>query len=558
MYTLKERRKYWKGSEAGNRRTMYKAAGYGDYDIKEKPHVGIANTFFEGSPGTGHLRQLADHVKNGVWAAGGMPLEFGVPATCGNVATGSVGLRYELAMRDVVAMSIEGVATIHSLDALVILASCDNIIAGAYLAAMRLGIPCIVVTGGPMYQGSCGGHKIVQAEVDVAALRGDDAILEMAEEFGCPSFGACPSMGTANTMQILGEPLNMVLPGTATIPAGDSLRLRKCTEAGMYIVDLARQGITPKDIVTKDVLCNAIMVDMAIAGSTNAVIHIMAYARELGIDLALDDFDDFAKEIKCIVGVIPTGTYSVVDLYNAGGVPAVMKQIASKLKTNAQTLLGCSWGEYLDTIPAPTNTNVIKCLDNPIAQLPGMRILHGNLAQNGAVCRPTGVPESMWHFSGPAKCYSSDEEAQKAIMRGDIKGGEVIVLRYEGVKGSPGMNELMKATDSLLALGLEEKVALISDGRFSGFNHGSIIGHVSPEAYIGGLLAFVEDGDIIEYDITEGYLNLNVDETTIEERKKNWQKPEPKVKSGLLALYQATARPPEEGAAMQIMEDEIL
>ena len=558
MYNLDSNRNYWKGSEAGNRRTMYKAAGFGDYDIKEKPHIGVANTFFEGSPGTGHLRQLADHVKNGIWAAGGMPLEFGVPATCGNVATGSVGLRYELAMRDVVAMSIEGVTKIHSFDALVILASCDNIIAGAYLAAMRLNIPCIVVTGGPMYQGSCDGRKIVQAEVDIASIRGDEEILKMAEEFGCPSFGACPSMGTANTMQILGEPLNMVLPGTATIPAGDSLRLRKCTEAGMYIVQLAKKGITPKDIVTKESLLNTIMVDMAIAGSTNAVIHILAYATELGIPLTLDDFDALANEIKCIVGVIPTGSYSVVDLYNAGGVPAVMKQIQNKLYTDTMTLLDVSWGEYLAAVPSPIDHDVIKSLDDPISVLPGMRILHGNLAKKGAVCRPTGIPESMWHFSGPARVFNSDEAARDAIINDEITGGEVVVLRYEGVKGSLGMNELMKATDSLLAKGLESKVALISDGRFSGFNHGSIIGHVSPEAYIGGPLAFIEDGDIIEYDITEGYLNLNVDDAILEERKRNWIKPEPKVKSGLLALYQATARPPEEGAAMQIMEDEIL
>ena len=558
MYKMDSNRNYWKGSEAGNRRTMYKAAGFGDYDIKEKPHIGVANTFFEGSPGTGHLRQLADHVKNGIWAAGGMPLEFGVPATCGNVATGSVGLRYELAMRDVVAMSIEGVTKIHSFDALVILASCDNIIAGAYLAAMRLNIPCIVVTGGPMYQGSCDGRKIVQAEVDIASIRGDEEILKMAEEFGCPSFGACPSMGTANTMQILGEPLNMVLPGTATIPAGDSLRLRKCTEAGMYIVQLAKKGITPKDIVTKESLLNTIMVDMAIAGSTNAVIHILAYATELGIPLTLDNFDALANEIKCIVGVIPTGSYSVVDLYNAGGVPAVMKQIQNKLYTDTMTLLDVSWGEYLAAVPSPIDHDVIKSLDDPISVLPGMRILHGNLAKKGAVCRPTGIPESMWHFSGPARVFNSDEAARDAIMNDEITGGEVVVLRYEGVKGSPGMNELMKATDSLLAKGLESKVALISDGRFSGFNHGSIIGHVSPEAYIGGPLAFIEDGDIIEYDITEGYLNLNVDDAILEERKRNWIKPEPKVKSGLLALYQATARPPEEGAAMQIMEDEIL
>lgn len=235
-----------------------------------------------------------------------------------------------------------------------------------------------------------------------------------------------------------------------------------------------------------------------------------------------------------------------------------MKQLRSKLHTDVKTLLGISWGEYLNAVSVPEDQDVIRSLENPISSLPGMRILHGNLAENGAVCRPTGIPQSMWHFSGPAKVFHSDEDARDAILHDEITGGEVVVLRYEGVKGSPGMNELMKASDSLLAKGLETKVALISDGRFSGFNHGSIIGHISPEAYIGGPLALVEDGDIIEYDIEKGYLNLNVDAQTLAERKKNWVKPEPKVKSGLLALYQATARPPEEGAAMQIMEDEIL
>ena len=243
-----------------------------------------------------------------------------MPATCGNVATGSDGLRYELAARDVVAMAIENVVQVHKFDGLVILASCDNIIAGAYLAALRVGIPTIVVTGGPMYVGSFNGRKVVQAEIDVAALKGDEEFLNLVEDYACPSFGACPSMGTANTMQILGEALNLVIPGTATIPAGDNLKLRKCVEAGRFIVSLTQKGICPEDIVTKNVLLNTIMLYMAIAGSTNAVLHILAYGRELGLDIRVDDFDRIAKEIKCLVGVIPSGDLSVIDLYNAGGV----------------------------------------------------------------------------------------------------------------------------------------------------------------------------------------------------------------------------------------------
>ena len=550
MYNYKEARNYWKGTEAANRRTMYKAAGFTGADIEEKPHIGIANTFFEGSPGTGHLRQLAESVKKGIWMAGGMPMEFGVPATCGNIATASSGLRYELVLRDVVAMSIENVVKVHKFDDLVILASCDNIIAGAYLAAMRSEIPVIVVTGGPMYQGTCKGKKIVQAEVDVAALMGDKDFLDVAEEYGCPSFGACPSMGTANTMQILGEALNLVIPGTATVPAGDSLKLRKCVEAGKFIVDLVKRGICPSDIVTREVLLNTIMLDMAIAGSTNAVLHVLAYGRELGQIVTLDDFNELAKEVKCIVGVIPSGTYSVVDLYEAGGVPAVMKRIQSKLYTGEKTMLGCTWGELLDTVEC-RDTEVIRTLEDPVDDIPGMRILKGNLSPNGAVCRPTGFPANMRRFSGPAHCFDMEEDAAEAIRSDKIKEGEVIVIRYEGCKGSPGMNELMKATDGLLAKNLQSKVALIADGRFSGFNHGSIIGHISPEAMEGGLIAFVEDGDIISYDLEAGTIELHVDDAVVEERRKHWVKPEPKIKKGVLAIYGAVCRPAEEGGAMQ-------
>ncbi len=551
MYDFQEARSYWQGTGAANRRTMYKAAGYDGKDIEAKPHIGIANTFFEGSPGTGHLRTLAESVKKGVWMNGGVPFEFGVPATCGNIATGSNGLRYELVLRDVVAMSIENVTRVHRFDAVVILASCDNIIAGAYLAALRTGVPTIVVTGGPMYAGSCKGRPIVQAEIDVASLRGDKEFLDIAEEYGCPSFGACPSMGTANTMQILGEALNLVIPGTATIPAGDSMKLRKCIEAGRLIVDLAKEGVCPEDIITKEVLLNTVMLDMAIAGSTNAVLHILAYGRELGLDITLDDFDRIAQEIKCIVGVVPSGSYNVVDLYNAGGVPAVMKRLESKLYTGEKTLLGVTWKEMLDSIIVPEN-DVIKTLEQPHVDIPGMKILKGNICQNGAVCRPTGVPQKMWKFCGPARTFDMEEDAAAAIMNDEIKDGEVIVIRYEGCKGSPGMNELMKATDSLIAKGMQEKVALISDGRFSGFNHGTIIGHLSPEAYVGGNIALIEDGDQIAYDIPAGKLDVLLSDEELERRRKHWQRPEQKIKRGVVALYGATCRPPEEGGAMQV------
>lgn len=550
MYDMRKERSYWEGTGAANRRIMYIAAGYESEDIIKKPHIGIANTFFEGSPGTGHLRSLAESVKKGIWMSGGMPMEFGVPATCGNIATDSDGLRYELALRDIVAMSIESVVKIHKLDGLVILASCDNIIAGAYLAALRLHIPCIIVTGGIMAAGCYQGKPLVQADIDVAAIRGDQEMLDVVQEHVCPSFGACPSMGTACTMQILGEALNLVLPGTATIPAADNLKLRSCVEAGRFIVDQVKRGVCPQDIVTKNVLLNTAMLDMAIAGSTNAVLHLLAYSHELGLDLSLDDFDAAARQVRCLVGVVPSGPYTVVDFHNAGGVPAVMKRLKSVLRTEEKTLLGDTWGQYLDRVTIPQGS-IIRTLDQPWSDIAGLRILRGNLAAEGAVCRPTGVPEDMREFRGRARVFDREELAAEAIMRDEIHPGEIIVLRYEGPKGSPGMNELMKATDRLIAKGMERQVALISDGRFSGFNHGTIIGHVAPEAMVGGLIALVEDGDLIEYSIPNGTLELKVPEEVIEERRKNWQPPQPKVKSGVLALYGATCRPASEGATMQ-------
>ena len=550
MYNMKKERSYWEGTHAANRRIMYLAAGYEQEDIVKKPHIGIANTFFEGSPGTGHLRSLAESVKKGIWMNGGMPMEFGVPATCGNIATGSDGLRYELVLRDIVAMSIEAVVRVHKLDGLVILASCDNVIAGAYLAALRVHIPCIVVTGGIMGAGSYCGQALVQADVDVAAIRGDSELLDIVQEHVCPSFGACPSMGTACTMQILGEALNLVLPGTSTIPAADNLKLRSCVRAGRFIVEQVRRGICPEDLMSREVLFKTLMLDLAIAGSTNAVLHLLAYSQELGLGLTLDDFDRIARRIKCLVGVVPSGRHTVIDLDRAGGVPAVMKRLETELYTGETTLLGNTWGEYLTGVQVPDDS-IIHPLQAPLSDIAGMRILRGNLAEEGAVCRPTGVPESMRAFSGRARVFDQEELAAEAVMRDEIQAGDVIVLRYEGPKGSPGMNELMKVTDRLIAKGMEQTGALITDGRFSGFNHGTIIGHVAPEAMAGGLIAFVEDGDIITYSIPEGILQLEVTEDVIAERKQRWKKPEPKIKSGVLALYGATCRPASEGAAMQ-------
>lgn len=548
---MDKERAYWNGKKAVHRRTMMKGAGYCDCDIRQKPHIGVANTYMEGSPGTAHLRTLTEKIKQGIWEAGGIPVEFGVPATCGNVANGAPELKYEQAARDIVAASIEFVAKVHNFDGLVTVASCDNIIAGCYLGMARLDIPTLCVTGGSMTAGLYKGEKMVQAQLDVAALSGEsEDVLSEMEDCVCPSFGACPSMGTANTMQMTGEVLNLVLPGTATIPSIDNLKLRKCREAGRAIVEMTIADRKPSDLITKETLMNAIAFAMATAASTNIVLHLIAIANELRIKITLDDFDDYANQIPCILGVIPSGPYTVVDFHYAGGPLAVMKMIESKLYTDIPTMDGRTWKELLANVEAK-KSDVIRTLDDPLFTEPGLKILKGNLSPTGSIVRPTGVPVEMKQFSGKARVFSSDLESYEAIERDEIKAGDVIVIRYEGCVGAPGMTELMVTTDALIAKGLHKSVGLISDARFSGFNYGAIVGHVTPEAAKGGLIALIEENDIITVDTVKGTINLDVPEDVIQERRKNWVCPPPKVKTGLLALYAENCRPADEGGAMQ-------
>lgn len=542
---------YWNGAEAAHRRVMMKAAGYSDEDIRKKPHIGVPNSYMAGSPGTAHLRQVTEAVKEGIWAAGGIPVEFGIPATCGNVANGADEMKYEQVGRDIVAMSIEFVSRVHNFDAICCVASCDLIIAGCYLAACRLEIPAMVVTGGSMQAGNHCGNTVVEADLDAARFSGasEEELMEM-EDSVCPSFGACPSMGTANTMQMLGEVLNLVMPGTSTIPASDNARLRAARSAGKYMVELAKSGRTPKDLITKEVLENAIMFDMAVAGSTNAVLHILAYAYELGIELTLADFEKFAKEIYCINAVIPSGPYTVVDFHYAGGVKNVMKMLESKLHTDAPTIYGNTWKDILDTVTAKEN-KVIHSLENPVAKEPGLKILRGNISPAGAIVRPTAVFEEVKYLKGAAKVFEGDQQAYEAIMAGEIVPGDIIVIRYEGCKGAPGMKELMLSIDAMIGLGLDKSVGLITDARFSGFNYGAIVGHVSPEAYDGGVIALIENGDIIEMDITNGFVNLLVSDEELAARKEKWVCPPLKQQKGVLNIYAKMCRPAEQGGAMQ-------
>lgn len=542
---------YWNGPKATHRRVMLKAAGYGDFDIKNKPHIGVPNSFMEGSPGTAHLRQIAEAVKQGIWAAGGIPVEFGIPATCGNVANGAEELKYEQVGRDIVAMSIEFVTKVHHFDGLAMVATCDNIIAGTYLAAARLDIPSMVITGGSMQPGNYKGKTIVEAELDVAVLSGaDECALADMEEHVCPGFGACPSMGTANTMQMLGEVMNLVLPGTSTIPATDTLKLRKAREAGAYLVEMVKQGRKPSDLITRETLLNTIIYDMAIAGSTNAVLHILSMAYELDIPLSMADFEEYAKRIPCIAGVIPSGPYTVVDFHHAGGVPALMKELERELFTDVPNMMGGTWKEFLKTVSRPQN-DVIHSLDQPLFNEPGLMVLRGNLSPGGAIVRPTGVPEEMKVFRGKAKIFHNDFDSLKAIEEGKIHAGDVIVIRYEGCKGSPGMKEMMLTTDALIGYKLDKSVGLITDARFSGFNYGAIVGHITPEAYDGGPIALIEEGDFITVDTLKGVLTLEVSDEELAERREKWVQPPLKEKKGCLAIYAQTCRPADEGGAMQ-------
>ena len=541
----------WNGPGAAHRRTIYKGAGYSDYDIRTKPHIGIANTFTEVSPAHAHLRILADAVKQGVWEAGGLPLEFGVPATCGNVAIGTEEMKYELAGRDVVAMSIEFVSRVHAFDGLVMLSSCDNIIPGQMLAAARLDIPSVLLTGGPMYPGVLRGRKVLTPDINVHGLSGVlPGEFEEMEDAACPGYGACAVMGTANTMQILSEVLGFSMPGSATIPAATAARIRAARESGRAAVNLVRRGVRPSQMLKRGNILNAVIVDLAIGGSTNAVLHLLSLARDLDIDLRLDDFGALGSEIPCICAVRPNGPYTVVDLHEEGGVPRVLGALSPKLDLEAQDVTGLSLRERLvGVVTGPGE--VIKTLDDPVKASSGLSVLKGNLAPRGAIIRSSGVPDDMRRFSGPAKVFHNDSEGLQAVERGEIVPGDVIVIRYEGCRGAPGMKEIMLTTDAMVARGLDRSVGLVTDGRFSGFNYGPIVGHVSPEAMDGGPIALVENGDIIAVDIDRGLLRMDVPKPELQRRKAEWRRPPAKTTRGLLALYAATCRPAHEGGAMQ-------
>jgi dihydroxy-acid dehydratase len=491
-------------------------------------------------------------VKAGVRAAGGVPFEFQTIGVCDGIAMGHGGMRYSLPSRELIEDSIEIMAQAHQLDGLVMIPSCDKIVPGHLMAAGRLDLPTIVITGGPMLPGFACDKDLDLINVFEGWRTGGET-LQMLEESACPGAGSCAGLFTANTMACLTEAMGLSLPGCATAHAVDAKKIRLAKQSGMKIMELVEKGISARKIVTAAAIDNAIRVDMAIGGSTNTVLHIPAVAYEFGIDLDLDRFDRLSRETPHLVNLRPGGPYHILDLDRAGGIPAVMSRLRTRLNLEALTVTGRTLGDNLDAfkpVNPETNARVIATLEAPVHPEGGIAILRGSLAPEGAVVKQTAVSAAMLKHSGPAVVYDSEEESMAGIVGGGVKSGDVVVIRYEGPKGGPGMRETLAPTSAIAGAGLSESVALITDGRFSGGTRGPCIGHVSPEAAVGGPIALVEPGDMIRIDIPSRKLDLLVDTAELEKRRKAWKAPQPEVK-GVLARYRNSVTSASKGSVLR-------
>lgn len=539
---------------AASRRAIYKGCGYDDEDLS-KPLIGVVNTANDAGLGHVHLDDLARRVKAGIWQAGGTPFEFRTIATCGAVPIGTPHLRYELVIRDVIASSVEIMANVQLLDGLVLLASCDSIIPGVFTGALRTGLPAIFLSGGPQQTCEFEGRQAVMSELDqivFGARYGKEDVAEKLrylEDHVCPGPGACALMGTANTMQILMEALGTALPGSSTVPAVSAEKLRFATQTGRRIVQLVKEGLTPADILSEANFLNAVTVLLAIAGSTNGVLHLLSFARELGIDLSLDDFDRLSRKVPVISRVIPTGKATVIDLQKAGGVPAIMGELRDLLDGFAKTVAGVTAGDIAKKYRS-SDHDVLTTVEEPVFESGGIAVIRGNLAPSGAICRTTTIPAELRTFRGPARVFHSDEDAHEAVVSGKIEKGDVVVIRYEGPRGAPGMREMMMTTDALVGLGLGTDVFVVTDGRFSGFTEGAAIGHLAPEAAVGGPLAIVKENDLISIDIPSRRLDLDIPAEEIKRRLENWTPPPPKADRGILGLCAKTALQADVGAML--------
>ena len=537
-------------------RAYYKSMGYSDKSL-DQPIIGIANAWSTTVPGHSNLRQVGDAVKAGIWSNGGTPVEFGVIGACDGIAEGHEGMRYILPTRDVIAHSIELMVQAHRYDAIVLLGSCDKIVPGMLMAAARLDIPAILVNGGPMQGGPVlhdrksdstsiveGLGRLKKGEIEEKDLR------EM-EDLCAPTCGSCSFLGTANTMCCIAEALGMSLPGSAMIPATHAKRMHVAHESGQVVVDLVRGGLNSRKIITLESLENAVRLTSAIGGSTNAALHIPAIANEAGLQFDIDLFDTISRSTPLIAKMNPAASANVIDFYESGGVPAVMSELLPLLNTDAMTVTGFTIKENMKGHRSPNN-DVVKTLAEPFSSSGGLAVLYGNLAPESGITKPAAIASEMLHFRGPAKVFDSEQVANEAILNGQVVSGDVVVIRYEGPKGGPGMPEMFKAMKLLHGLGLAKEVALVTDGRFSGTNNGCFIGHISPEAMEGGPIALVEDGDVITINIPEKNITLEVSQEIMEERKKQWKCPEPRVTGGYLHLYSKLASSAAKGAILEI------
>ncbi len=540
-----------KGLErAGNRSLLY-ATGLTKSQIS-KPFIGVATSFTDIIPGHVGMRRLERFIERGICAGGGVPFFFGVLGICDGIAMGHSGMKYSLASRELIADSVETVVRAHCFDGLVCLTNCDKITPGMLMGIARLNIPAIVVTAGPMLSGRYKGRRLSLVRDTFEALarfkKGEISQDELnnLEIEACPGAGSCQGLYTANTMSCLTEAMGMSLPGCATASCVSAKKERIAHMSGERVVALANQNILPRTILKKTAIENAIAVDMAIGGSTNTILHLAALAHELGMKLPLDTFDRISKETPHIVNLRPGGEYFMEDLDATGGIPAVFKRMKNRLNN----VIGVS-GKYISQIAAASqiyDEDIIRRLNNPYHGEGGMAILKGNLAPEGCVVKQSAVSKRMQHFSGRARCFNCEEEAMRAILDGKIRRAEVIVIRYEGPKGGPGMREMLSPTSAVVGMGLSENVALITDGRFSGGTRGPCIGHISPEAQAGGLLAIVNNGDQIVIDIPKRKLELKLNQKEIKERWAKWRMPEPKIKEGYLARYAQLVSSASEGA----------
>ncbi|MDD3012701.1 MAG: dihydroxy-acid dehydratase [Candidatus Gastranaerophilales bacterium] len=522
-----------------------------------KPFIGIASSFSDLVPGHSGMRDLERMIEKGIHTGGGHSFIFGLPAVCDGIAMGHEGMKYSLPSRDLIADSVESVASAHALDGLVLLTNCDKITPGMLMAASRLDIPCIVVSAGPMLEGFCEGMELslirgtFEAVGQFKAGKISEEQLQKMEMNSCPGVGSCQGLYTANTMACLTEVMGMSLPGCATSAAVSAKKKRIAFDSGVRVVDLVRENVLPSSIITRDSIRNAVVADLALGGSTNSVLHLLAIAQEAGVDITLKDFEELSFKVSQIIKLDPSSTLTMTDFDKAGGIPGALKNLKSLLVDTK----GVSGQSLYSTVEnAWVNTEIIRTLDNPMTSNPGLAVLYGNLAPSGAVVKVSGVDKECLKFQGTAKTFNSEEETMEAINSDQIKAGDVVVIRYEGPKGGPGMREMLSPTSTIVGKGLGKQVALITDGRFSGGTRGLCIGHMSPEAAAGGLIGLVQNGDQISIDIEKRTVELLVSEEEISKRRESWSKVPAKVTKGYLARYSRTVSSADKGAVSGILD----